>query len=344
MNPALECLRRTTPDLELKYPSDAEAHFKEIHTALAPFMKDWHEGLMCYAGYCGPWIENDWISHFNETWTAAGPDAKLSTVFGPYLPIFYAWSDMLRKNGGTNGGVWTVLQEVLRKDVAYITVSQASSGLLESEENTDLKQYPNLMVLNGGGYGHVPVPLLLKQREEIEVPMSARKHWMSFMGATNWDSNGPGGLRTKMIDAITPHADETHKVEFGQGSNWPDVIAHSQFSLCPRGFGRTSFRLTETVQMGRIPIYVYSDVAWVPYADMFEQFGYMSQVGKVADLAKKLKTEISKHQIRDMEKVLEEIAPTHFTMPGVMNQISGFMTSQKSDLRCQVLPPTVRGA
>jgi len=298
-------------------------------------MKDWHEGLLFYHGYAGPWIENGWISHFNETWTAAGPDAKLSTFFGPYIPIFYQWVDMFVKNGGNNGGVWTVLQKVLRKDVAYITVSQNSDGILAKESNYDLKRFPNLLALNGGGYGHVPVPLLIKQLEEIEVPMSERNIWMSFMGDL---STEPGGLRKQMIDAITPHADATHKVKYGQGSSWQDIMAHSQFSLCPRGYGRTSFRLAETVQLGRIPIYVYSDVAWVPYADMFEKFGYMSQVGKVADLAKKLKTEISKHQIRDMEKVLEEIAPTHFTMPGLMNQISGFMTSQKSDLRCQVLP------
>merc|ERR1740117_2453771 len=93
MNPALECLRRTTPDLELEYPSDAEAHFKEIHTALAPFMKDCGPWRNCHAEYCGPWIENGWMSHFNETWTAAGPGAKLNTVFGPYIPIFYPWVD-----------------------------------------------------------------------------------------------------------------------------------------------------------------------------------------------------------------------------------------------------------
>jgi len=347
MNPALECLHRTTPDLQLTYPSDAEAHFKEIQAALAPFTRLWQDVANCYVGYCGPMIEGSWISHFNETWTAAGTDAKLSTVFGPYVPIFIRWQKITPKK---KAEVWTVLQKVLRKDVAYITVSQDDLGPSKSADS--FKRFPNLMVLSGGGYGHVPVPLLIKQLEEIEVPVSGRKFWMSFLGTLQGAKTHP--TRNKMIGALAPLADATHEVKFGDphksGSSgsvtqdlpWQDVMAYSQFVLCPRGYGRTSFHLAETIQMGRIPIYVYSDVAWVPYADMFAKIGYVSQIDEVADLAKKLKTEVSEDQIMKMEKVLEEIAPTHFTMPGMMNQISGFMTAHKSDLRCQALPPTVR--
>ena len=47
-------------------------------------------------------------------------------------------------------------------------------------------------------------------------------------------------------------------------------------SLVPRGFGRTAYHLMETFQMGRVPLYVYSDVPWVPYAEVFERVGYAS--------------------------------------------------------------------
>ena len=46
-----------------------------------------------------------------------------------------------------------------------------------------------------------------------------------------------------------------------------------RFSLCPRGFGRTSFRLAETVGAGRVPVFVYSDQLWVPYRDLYSTFG-----------------------------------------------------------------------
>ena len=37
------------------------------------------------------------------------------------------------------------------------------------------------------------------------------------------------------------------------------------FNLAPRGFGRTSFRAAEIIQLGRIPVFLYDDIPWVPY-------------------------------------------------------------------------------
>ena len=34
------------------------------------------------------------------------------------------------------------------------------------------------------------------------------------------------------------------------------IMRNSIFSLCPRGFGPTSFRLYEAIQMGTIPVYI----------------------------------------------------------------------------------------
>jgi hypothetical protein len=55
-------------------------------------------------------------------------------------------------------------------------------------------------------------------------------------------------------------------------------MADSQSSLVPRGFGRTAYHLMETLQMGLVPIYVYDDTPWVPYADLFQDLGYVTQV------------------------------------------------------------------
>ena len=33
----------------------------------------------------------------------------------------------------------------------------------------------------------------------------------------------------------------------------------SLFSLCPRGYGPTSFRLYESIQLGSIPVYIAED-------------------------------------------------------------------------------------
>ena len=46
---------------------------------------------------------------------------------------------------------------------------------------------------------------------------------------------------------------------------WQHVMSQTIFNLAPRGFGRASFRLAEIIQIGRIPVYVYDDIPWIPY-------------------------------------------------------------------------------
>ena len=45
---------------------------------------------------------------------------------------------------------------------------------------------------------------------------------------------------------------------------YEDYHIHSVFGLAPRGYGPTSFRLYETMQMDAVPIYI-SDVFWLPF-------------------------------------------------------------------------------
>lgn len=46
------------------------------------------------------------------------------------------------------------------------------------------------------------------------------------------------------------------------GARYAEIIGRSKFVLCPRGHGPSSFRLYETLRMGRVPV-VISD-AWLP--------------------------------------------------------------------------------
>lgn len=41
-----------------------------------------------------------------------------------------------------------------------------------------------------------------------------------------------------------------------------NVLQNTKFNLAPRGYGRTSFRLAEIVQSGRVPVYMYDDAKW----------------------------------------------------------------------------------
>merc|ERR1712190_597320 len=98
----------------------------------------------------------------------------------------------------------------------------------------------------------------------------------------------------------------------------------------------------ETLQMGHVPIHVYLDIPWVPYADMFEQIGFKTTVSDLPELLKRL-SGMSVSSLERMEATVRAVTESHFTTDGLLEQISRFLTGGvgRSDLRCQRLPETI---
>ena len=344
MTMALSCLHSTTPSLQLEYPSDADLHLNEIRLALAPWAQHGSHKAHSYGGYGGPWIENRWITHF-ETIYQENKTACASHIFGPFIPIFIPWTDhWVNKKAYQN--LLDRLSDVLRPNVPYITVSQNDQGI-PGRYNFDQNRFPNLLVLSAGGYGHIPIPSLKQQekRRSQEKTMSQRSSLLSFAGSLNTAplcQEMHSYLSAVDDSKINNGSNVTTVYTYYKGEKWRDTMLSSQLSMCPRGFGRTSFRLTEALQLGLIPIYVYSDVAWVPYADLFEQIGFITNMTSISQLIDELlETPISK--LEQMEERVAILAKSHFSPEGILRQISLFMTGNENDLRCQALPATLRG-
>ena len=387
----LACLRKTTPDLNLSYPSsDAEAwsHYDEVHREMGAWLQTAPGFRMHgFAGYNGPWIENAWISHFQQRLERArARGRRLSAVFGPYIPLFVPFTDHWVHAGFKYPeGLVAALLRVLRSDTAYITVSQNDEGLTGKNELL-MGRIPNVLVLSAGGYGHVPLPLL-KQPEAMlpRVPLKARSLLVSFVGSLD---SAPNRLRHRMRDELEAAAYPFgNKADSGTHSSqpifayrvarglparwsaftslmpgmveraicymfgvdvWRDVMANSRVSLCPRGYGRSSYHLAETIQMGRVPIHIYSDIAWVPYEKLFRrQLGFVVPISRLPSLLQWLSNASSNatDELARRERYAKKLRESHFTLAGVLSQVSRFMLNPRiSDLQCRRLPSTVRDA
>jgi len=119
----------------------------------------------------------------------------------------------------------------------------------------------------------------------------------------------------------------------------------------PRGYGRTSYHLIEILQMGRIPIYLYSDVPWVPYAKLFagsnttnsDTIGYTTTVGGLRSLVQDTLQHMPLQDILEQEQRIAALRESHFMPAGIMKQIQSFVLGQPGgDLQCQPLPPSRR--
>lgn len=365
-NVGIDCLFQNKPGIDLKYPTDAQEHFQEIHNAAMNLMGVTSISsypMHTYYGYSGPWVENYWISLLHDFLKMNNDNNKeqeggetFKDIFGPFVPIIIPWVDMFVLDRQVFHKVVKKVKSMMRKDVAYITVVQNAVGL----EGIDLKdEFPNLLVLSAGGYGHIPIPLLLQEEDPMNDRITAKDRDVvfSFSGVLK---RAPRSMRRNMHKILNRKSGyifrhsslsrlpQTKFYEYYYGEDWRDLMANSLFSLTPRGYGRTAYHVYEALQMGFIPIHVYLDVPWIPYADLLlnendsDPLVYITSADEFSDFIDCLADTITVEDIERKERRILELRQTHFTGPAVMKHIKGLLTGGETDLTCQQLPNTRR--
>jgi len=259
-----------------------------------------------YQGFQGPWIED----FFYKYWIKNSIKSHFT-----YLPIF--WTDFFlhsqvhkyspREFEKIYQQIKHILQEVILPDNLYFTILEYDHPIW------DWHQFPkNVLVFSAGGSGDVPIPLL-KGSPQFQCP--PKEILISFMGRLDGASN-TGNLRQQMYEKLKDIA------YFGQGANWRSVMEKSTFTLCPRGLGRTSFRLYEAISVGSIPIYIWDDIEWLPYKDVLDWSEIAISVN-IKDIDK-LPELIYAHSQEDISKKQQRMAELYsefFTLEAVCHNI-----------------------
>jgi hypothetical protein len=273
------------------------------------------------------------------------------------MPLFIQWSDYTlmhrsrnssRNNNSSNSdrrnnrfneiNMFQSLIDILRDDILYITVSQANKGLEVIE-----RRFSNVLVLSGGGEGHIPIPLIKGLIPYKDINYNTfPKYNLSFFGTFVH-----GSRRKRLIDSILVQLNQKYSISavFGVLPTWKDDAYNSAFNLIPEGFGRATFRLAEIIQMGRIPVLVYDDVPWIPYQGTIYSVEYLGLVIKGnsngSDYLLKYIHEVS---INEVYNLLERVkqARYYYTLEGVIDQIKAFFNDPLGPtggyLRCSRTP------
>lgn len=100
------------------------------------------------------------------------------------------------------------------------------------------------------------------------------------------------------------------------------LTCKSKFTLCPRGYGKSSFRLYETMQLGSVPVYI-SDSHYLPWSDELDwsEFCVLIKPDQINDL-KEILSSYSDKQIEKMVKTAHKLYNEHFSMEGMCKQIA----------------------
>jgi hypothetical protein len=227
-----------------------------------------------------------------------------------YLPVL--WTAYHISTG--YGKRITELAEFIKaipQDKKLFTTVQYDDGTLVG----DYCEGRNILVFGAGGIGNIPIPLLC---EAHPVSADNPRFFASFVGSPKTHP-----LRGELEKEFSGKSDSifvcgTHRKD--QLQFFRDTMKDTLFALCPRGYGKTSFRLYEAIQMGCIPVVVY-DQRWLPFEDVLDwnSFAVLCHRSEIAGLYGRLKS-IPAETLSKMSATLKLVQPM-FTIEAMHHYI-----------------------
>lgn len=185
------------------------------------------------------------------------------TLIDRYIPIF--WTENQISN-------WNIQKQIRRQNAVntldktktYFTVVQHDDGIT----GTTL---PKTIVFGMGGVGSVPLPLTYTNPSLFQrVRDTPKTIFCSFTGSITHPCRAAvcDQLNGKPNVVINTHRWSNH-ISGDKQNTFIDIMSRSRFSLAPRGYGKTSFRMYEALELKSVPVYVY-DEPWLPYTELID--------------------------------------------------------------------------
>jgi hypothetical protein len=208
----------------------------------------------------------------------------------------------------------------------YFTVSQ--------HDDAPYQKFPlNTIHFSAGGNltGSIPIPLICS--EIPNKPILNKDIFCSFVGSVTTKGSEWGNIanevRMKMLEVLVGKSEYllkpknwSHEIKSERQELFLEITARSKFTLCPRGYGATSFRLYEAMQLGSVPVYIYYKKPHLPFINdvNWHDICVLVDFNDIHNLDNILKS-ISDEKYNDMIKNIKEIYPKFFTLEGTCYNI-----------------------
>ena len=231
-----------------------------------------------------------------------------------YIPI--QWTNYLVKQnyGRDIQDLNNYLKLNLKSEEKYFTIVQYSGGPLIELENTLIFSMGGTINTKLGKNSKV-IPLPLLYDSNLKKADLEKKYIASYIGRPTHK------IRTKLEDRITSNEKFYIKNITSMNSSiskenlelFEKLIKESYFSICPRGYGPTSFRLYESIQMGTVPIYI-SDKFFLPYIEFLDwsEFAILLKSRKISSLPRKLNNLIESGEYFRLKDSLDKVSEKYF--------------------------------
>lgn len=238
-----------------------------------------------------------------------------------YIPIFWTNYYISRDYGNEDISDLQLFLNKLDRDKKYFTIVQYDDSILSDIDDLDI------LIFTQGGYGKYkdksyPIPLHYQLNSVITNP--DKNIFCSFIGRL---STHP--IR-ELIFNIFKEMPKYFMSKSTSYEHFKSIMSSSVFSLCPRGYGQTSFRIYEALQSGSIPVYIYDDPL-IPFKNEFElsDICVLIHQDSIEEIDYILNSK-SDEEIKKMQKNGQIFREKYFSYEGCKNTIIKILKNEVS--------------
>lgn len=180
-----------------------------------------------------------------EEWFFKNYDPDRNASDRIYLPVQWTAFYCNHKHGRDKSAMRSLQNWLnnLDRSKKYFTVIQYDDGILNNVSHLDLK------VCGLGCEGDIQLPLVC-QPHKYDFKESGRPIFASFIGAITHP------IRQRLVQELDGKEGYFISTENTGLHSYCYIMSLSKYVLCPRGYGKTSFRIQEALQYGATPIYI----------------------------------------------------------------------------------------
>jgi hypothetical protein len=180
-----------------------------------------------------------------------------------YIPIF--WTENQISNWDHN------MQNQRQNAVNTLDTTKTYFTVVQHDDGITGTTLPKTIVFGMAGVGNIPLPLTYTNPSLFESLRNTPKTiFCSFTGSITHPCRATvcNYLINKPNVVINTHP-WTNQISDDKQKTFIDIMSRSRFTLAPRGYGKTSFRMYEALELKSIPVYVY-DHPWLPYTELID--------------------------------------------------------------------------
>ena len=285
--------------------------------------------------------------YFSKFWENESFPLKENFI---YLDIF--WQNLFHHYGGggscglvmkeLTGHIQNICENAKKENKIVFAVCQWDDGIQLQCEKPD-----NLVIFSIGGSNNIKdkainLPLIAQDvfyrlRDIKKIPLQEKTILCSFIGTcTHW-------VRNKIVETLGTHNDFKFIVKDGWSVDIPQdkvdtfvqTTLQSKFGLAPRGYGNSSFRFFEIMELDVVPVYVHDDDNGLPYLDFldYSKFAvviHIKYIAELPDILNKITDDEYNAMLNEMKRVrlwFTQYGVCHYVREYLVHNVSSFNRS-----------------